>query len=135
MGHVKMMSACQPFLSGAISKTVNVPENATAEEIGGIYSESWRLGLKAIAVYRDGCKRSQPLTTSEADDGVSADAAEHVPVRRELGDELELIVGQNFYIGPGDGLVADEFVEIDHQPAIVGDREHLEEIGAGLGAR
>ena len=62
MGHIRMMGAVQPFLSGAISKTVNMPENATAEEIETVYLEGWKLGLKAIAIYRDGSKRSQPLS-------------------------------------------------------------------------
>ncbi|MEQ9501161.1 MAG: vitamin B12-dependent ribonucleotide reductase [Deltaproteobacteria bacterium] len=65
MGHIRMMAAAQPFLSGAISKTVNVPENATAEDIYDMYVQSWRLGLKAVAVYRDGSKRSQPLATNK----------------------------------------------------------------------
>ncbi len=65
MGHVRMMGAIQPFISGAISKTVNMPEAATAEEIEQVYLEGWKLGLKAIAVYRDNSKRSQPLTTSK----------------------------------------------------------------------
>ena len=64
MGHVRMMAAVQPFLSGAISKTVNMPESATVEEIEHVYMEGWKLGLKAIAIYRDGSKRQQPLTTS-----------------------------------------------------------------------
>jgi ribonucleoside-diphosphate reductase alpha chain len=63
MGHVKMMAAVQPFLSGAISKTVNMPNESTAEDIMDVYAQGWKLGLKAIAVYRDGCKRSQPVTT------------------------------------------------------------------------
>ncbi len=68
MGHVRMMSAVQPFLSGAISKTVNMPEEATADEIANVYAEGWRLGLKAIAIYRDGSKRSQPLNTARMQD-------------------------------------------------------------------
>ncbi len=73
MGHVKMMAAVQPFLSGAISKTVNLPNETTVEEIENIHTESWKLGLKAVALYRDGCKLSQPLSTksdkkSEKDD-------------------------------------------------------------------
>jgi len=64
MGHVKMMEAVQPFLSGAISKTVNLPPDATPEEIAGVYMEGWKRGLKAIAIYRDGCKRTQPLNTA-----------------------------------------------------------------------
>src|SRR5580700_11288716 len=63
MSHVRMMAAVQPFLSGAISKTVNLPNEATVEEVEAIYEEGWRLGLKAVALYRDGCKASQPLST------------------------------------------------------------------------
>jgi ribonucleoside-diphosphate reductase alpha chain len=63
MGHVRMMAATQPFLSGAISKTVNLPNDATVEDIEQIYMEGWKMGLKAIALYRDGCKSSQPLST------------------------------------------------------------------------
>ena len=66
MGHVRMMAAVQPFLSGAISKTVNMPEEATPEEIANVYTEGWRLGLKSIAIYRDYSKRVQPLNTSDA---------------------------------------------------------------------
>jgi ribonucleoside-diphosphate reductase alpha chain len=64
MGHLRMMSATQPFISGAISKTVNLPENATVEDIAQAYMEAWRLGLKAVAIYRDGCKKSQPLSAA-----------------------------------------------------------------------
>ena len=76
MGHVRMMGAIQPFISGAISKTVNMPEAATAEEIEKVYLEGWKLGLKAIAVYRDNSKRSQPLSTKklEGDTGVTTAA-------------------------------------------------------------
>jgi ribonucleoside-diphosphate reductase alpha chain len=64
MSHVKMMAAAQPFLSGAISKTVNLPNDATVDDVRAIYEEGWKLGLKAVALYRDGCKASQPLSTS-----------------------------------------------------------------------
>jgi len=67
MGHVRMMAAAQPFLSGAISKTVNLPETATVEEIEDIYLQSWKLGLKATAVYRDNCKVGQPLADGKSD--------------------------------------------------------------------
>ncbi|MEJ7833366.1 MAG: vitamin B12-dependent ribonucleotide reductase [Nocardioides sp.] len=67
MGHVRMMAACQPFLSGAISKTVNLPESATIEEIEDVYLQSWKLGLKATAVYRDNCKVGQPLSDGKGD--------------------------------------------------------------------
>ncbi len=64
MGHLKMMAAAQPFISGAISKTVNLPNNATVDDISETYIQAWKLGLKAVAVYRDGCKQSQPLSTA-----------------------------------------------------------------------
>ncbi|MEO6325844.1 MAG: vitamin B12-dependent ribonucleotide reductase [Thermoanaerobaculia bacterium] len=72
MGHVRMMAAVQPFLSGAISKTVNLPSDATVEDVAEVYLQGWRLGLKSIAIYRDGCKRTQPLNTaaSRNDDAV-----------------------------------------------------------------
>jgi ribonucleoside-diphosphate reductase alpha chain len=63
-GHLKMLGAVQPFLSGAVSKTINMPQEATPEDIWQVYIEAWRMGLKAVAVYRDGCKRTQPLSTS-----------------------------------------------------------------------
>ena len=66
MGHVRMMAAAQPFLSGAISKTVNLPETATVEEIEDVYFQGWKLGLKALAVYRDNCKVGQPLSDAKA---------------------------------------------------------------------
>jgi ribonucleoside-diphosphate reductase alpha chain len=65
MGHIRMMGACQPFISGAISKTVNMPEDATVEEIADAYLQGWKLGVKALAIYRENSKRSQPLSTSE----------------------------------------------------------------------
>ncbi len=64
MGHIKMMAACQPFISGAISKTVNMPEHSTVEDIADAYMQSWKLGLKAVAIYRENSKRSQPLSTT-----------------------------------------------------------------------
>ena len=75
MGHVRMMAAAQPFLSGAISKTVNMPESATREDIAETYLKAWKLGLKAIAIYRDGCKRTQPLSTQQDDGGDSQEAS------------------------------------------------------------
>jgi ribonucleoside-diphosphate reductase alpha chain len=88
MGHVRMMAACQPFLSGAISKTVNLPEEATVEEVEEVHLEAWRMGIKALAVYRDNCKVGQPLSDGKAKkkgavatDSVEAAAA---PVRNRL---------------------------------------------------
>jgi ribonucleoside-diphosphate reductase alpha chain len=90
MGHLKMMAAAQPFISGAISKTVNLPENASVEDIAEAYLQAWKLGLKAVAVYRDGCKKSQPLSAagtktanSTKDDARLAAAAQHVHVEEE----------------------------------------------------
>jgi len=87
-GHVKMMAAAQPFLSGAISKTINMPEESTVEDIGNAYIESWKLGLKAVAVYRDNSKRSQPLSAAKSDDkkpeAAPAATAAVEPVQREL---------------------------------------------------
>ncbi|MGN6161265.1 MAG: TSCPD domain-containing protein, partial [Marmoricola sp.] len=77
MGHVRMMAACQPFLSGAISKTVNLPESATIEEIEQVYMESWKLGLKATAIYRDNCKVGQPLSDAKAKPVVEEGEARH----------------------------------------------------------
>src|SRR5688572_2810672 len=84
MGHVRMMGAIQPFISGAISKTVNMPEAATAEEIETVYLEGWKLGLKAIAVYRDNSKRSQPLSTSKKKDGDVIDTAVVADLKKQL---------------------------------------------------
>jgi ribonucleoside-diphosphate reductase alpha chain len=71
MGHLRMMGATQPFLSGAISKTVNLPEDATVADIVSAYTEGWKLGLKALAVYRDGSKRTQPLNAGKEADEAS----------------------------------------------------------------
>ena len=85
MGHVRMMAACQPFLSGAISKTVNLPEDATVEEVEEVYYEGWKLGLKALAVYRDNCKVGQPLSDGKAKKkDVVADVEIATPVRKRL---------------------------------------------------
>jgi ribonucleoside-diphosphate reductase alpha chain len=86
-GHVKMMAAAQPFLSGAISKTINMPEDSTVEDIMDAYIESWKLGLKAVAIYRDNSKRSQPLNAAgnkKDEKKTEAAAAELEPVQREL---------------------------------------------------
>jgi ribonucleoside-diphosphate reductase alpha chain len=87
-GHIKMMAAAQPFISGAISKTVNLPESATVDEITEVYIESWKLGLKAVAVYRDGCKKSQPLSAAGTKTALSkkGDAADAVAAAAVLDD-------------------------------------------------
>ena len=93
MGHVRMMAAVQPFISGSMSKTVNLPTDATAEDIQQTYMESWKLGLKCIAIYRDGCKRSQPLSTSLDKEKKAAAPAEveYRAMRRKLPDERKAV--------------------------------------------
>ena len=107
LGHIKMMGATQPFISGAISKTVNVPKEATVEEIMEAYIESWRLGAKAISIYRDGSKRTQPLNTSK--DKTLAEVEKVVasmrqPVRRRLPDERHSIT-HKFDIAGHEGYI------------------------------
>jgi ribonucleoside-diphosphate reductase alpha chain len=95
LGHLKMMGAVQPFISGAISKTVNLPSSVTVEEVEQAYIEGWRLGLKAVAIYRDGSKRTQPLSTSALDKagktGPPTVVVESRPVRRHLPVERHSI--------------------------------------------
>ena len=95
MGHVRMMAGVQPFISGSMSKTVNLPTEATVEDIQQTYMESWKLGLKCIAIYRDGCKRSQPLSTSldKENKAVTAAAVEtdYKAVRHKLPDERKAV--------------------------------------------
>ncbi len=112
MGHVRMMAAAQPYLSGAISKTVNLPTDCTVEDIQDAYIEAWKMGLKAIAVYRDGCKRTQPLSTGNAKDKTKGLAAIEAvrplgppaAVRRKLPDERHSIT-HKFSIGGHDGYI------------------------------
>ena len=107
MGHIRMMGAVQPFLSGAISKTVNMPTSATPADIEQAYSEAWRLGLKAIAVYRDGCKRSQPLNAGKekkAEEKIVVAQPEGRLARRRLPDERRSIT-HKFSIGGHEGYM------------------------------
>jgi ribonucleoside-diphosphate reductase alpha chain len=136
MGHIKMMGATQPFISGAISKTVNVPKDASVEDIEQAYLESWRLGAKAISIYRDGSKRTQPLNTSKAaieakgvisnpstEEAVKVAVAQALalrpPIRRKLPDERQAIThkfdiaGHEGYITVGlfeDGMPGEIFL-------------------------
>jgi ribonucleoside-diphosphate reductase alpha chain len=125
MGHIRMMAAVQPFLSGAISKTVNLPHEATVEDIMQAYIESWKLGLKAVAIYRDGCKRSQPLSTNLAADGKAAAVK---LARRRLPDEREAIThkfsiaGHEGYITVGkfeDGTPGEVFITMSKEGSTV----------------
>ena len=110
MGHIKMMGATQPFISGAISKTVNVPKEATVDEIMQAYIQSWKLGAKAVSIYRDGSKRTQPLNTSMDKtlgvDTLAQAAAQLVtqPVRRKLPDERKAIT-HKFDIAGHEGYI------------------------------
>jgi ribonucleoside-diphosphate reductase alpha chain len=109
MGHVKMMGATQPFISGAISKTVNLPETVTVDEVGELLIESWQLGVKAIAIYRDNCKVAQPLSGSK-DKSESVTALLPVaptaatPQRRRLPDD-RTEVGRKFRVGEYEGYI------------------------------
>lgn len=106
MGHIKMMAATQPFLSGAISKTVNLPNQISSEEIAETYLKAWKYGLKAIAVYRDGCKRSQPLNTSKniSNAANAAIDASGQPFRKKLPEERNAIT-HKFSIGGHEGYI------------------------------
>jgi ribonucleoside-diphosphate reductase alpha chain len=128
MGHVRMMAACQPFLSGAISKTVNMPESATVEEVEEIYYEGWKLGLKALAIYRDNCKVGQPLSDAKAakvDAQVEA-AIEGIgqPIRRRLPKSRPsrttsfAVAGAEGYLTAGtydDGELGEVFLKLGKQ--------------------
>jgi ribonucleoside-diphosphate reductase alpha chain len=114
MGHVKMMAAVQPFISGAISKTINMPEESTAAEIQNAYIESWKLGLKSVAIYRDNSKSAQPLNTSGGKSEKAAASSTpapapvekvvYRPVRRKLPDERRSIT-HKFSIGGHEGYI------------------------------
>jgi ribonucleoside-diphosphate reductase alpha chain len=142
MGHVRMMAAVQPFISGAISKTVNLPEHYTPEDIADIYMESWRLGVKAITIYRDGSKRSQPLSTSDDEKkgkeaGEAAAEAvtqapevrvEYRPTRRKLPDERSAVThkfnvaGHEGYVTVGlynDGKPGELFIVMAKEGSVV----------------
>ena len=103
MGHVKMMGAVQPFISGAISKTVNMPETATVDDVSGLIADAWKLGVKAIAIYRDNCKVAQPLS-GKADATVAAIPPEPKEDRRRLPlDRNE--IGRKFQVGEYEGYI------------------------------
>lgn len=129
MGHVRMMAAVQPFLSGAISKTVNLPESATVEDIADVYLQGWKLGLKALAVYRDNCKVGQPLSDAKAKTEDTTEATpqvriEYRPKRRRLpksryGKTTSFTVaGAEGYLTTGDyedGRLGEVFMKLGKQ--------------------
>jgi len=106
MGHVRMMAACQPFLSGAISKTVNLPEDATVEEVEKVYFEGWKMGLKALAIYRDNCKVGQPLSDAKAKKSEESAPAStsSVATRRRLPKSRPSLT-TSFTVGGAEGYV------------------------------
>jgi len=133
MGHLRMMSAVQPFLSGAISKTVNLPPDATVDDIVDLYIEAWRLGLKSVAIYRDGSKRTQPLSTNKSSSSGSAAATtdakpEFRVLRRRLPDDRAArthkfsVGGHEGYLTVGlyeDGMPGEIFVKMAKQGSVV----------------
>ncbi len=135
MGHLKMMAAVQPFVSGAISKTINMPNEATVDDVADAFITAWKLGLKAVAIYRDGSKRIQPLSTGkEAASATKMSAAtqnttpEYRPVRRKLPDERRSIThkfdiaGFEGYITVGmyeDGTPGEIFVNMSKQGSTI----------------
>jgi ribonucleoside-diphosphate reductase alpha chain len=105
MGHVRMMGAAQPFISGAISKTVNMPEHATVEEVEQLFIESWKLGLKAVAIYRDNCKVAQPLSADKKKSATAPQAGElTTPVRKRLPQSRPSITTK-FEVGDAEGYI------------------------------
>src|SRR6202045_3567747 len=134
LGHIKMMGAVQPFLSGAISKTINMPAEATVDEVAEAYGTAWRLGLKAVAIYRDGSKRTQPLNTGKTEKAVETATAAVIAStddrmqRRKLPDERKSIThkfdiaGHEGYITVGmyeDGTPGEIFVTMSKQGSTI----------------
>jgi ribonucleoside-diphosphate reductase alpha chain len=135
MGHVKMMAACQPFISGAISKTVNLPEEGTVEEIADAYLQGWKLGLKALAIYRENSKRSQPLATKQGTNtqaassntsgdgmlegeptiGAAAEKVVYKPIRKRLPDERPSVT-HKFSIAGHEGYLHVGLYPDNHMP-------------------
>jgi ribonucleoside-diphosphate reductase alpha chain len=127
MGHVRMMAAVQPFISGAISKTVNMPESATLEEVEEIYFESWKLGIKALAIYRDNCKVGQPLSDGKAKPAAAETetvVVESRPIRRRLPKSRAsrtvsfTVGGAEGYMTAGaydDGSLGEVFIKMSKQ--------------------
>ena len=111
LGHLRMMAAVQPYVSGAISKTVNLPHDATSQDVADVYVAGWKLGLKAIAIYRDGSKRQQALTTSKQKDAKIQNEQEAIPMaeeykvrRRRLPDERHAVT-HKFSVGNHEGYI------------------------------
>lgn len=128
MAHIKMMAEAQKFISGAISKTINVPTETTIEEIEKLYLETWRLGLKAVALYRDGCKLSQPLNTASSEKKAGEEKEAPLPAlkrkrlpKKRHGMTIEARVGgQKVYLRTGeydDGGLGEIFIDMHKEGA------------------
>ncbi len=129
MGHVRMMAAAQPFISGAISKTVNLPNEVTVEDIEKIYVESWKLGLKAVALYRDGCKLSQPLNSAGSTKTLGVETETHtdagprrnrLPKKRAGITQEARIGGHKVYVRTGEyenGTMGEMFIDMHKEGA------------------
>jgi ribonucleoside-diphosphate reductase alpha chain len=133
MGHIRMMAAVQPFISGALSKTVNLPSDATVEDVQKIYFESWKLGLKAVALYRDGSKASQPLSTTSEEKGMTkAEKAaapapsaptltrKRLPKRRHGWTQEAIVGGHKVFLRTGeyeDGKLGEIFIDMHKEGA------------------
>jgi ribonucleoside-diphosphate reductase alpha chain len=133
LGHLRMMAAAQPFLSGAISKTINCPTEATVEDISRAYIDAWKMGLKSVAIYRDGSKRTQPLSTT-LNDKTGAAKKDAKPARRRLPDERQSIThkfsvgGHEGYITVGmydDGSPGELFVTMAKEGSVVSGLMHV----------
>ena len=135
IAHLKMMSAVQPFLSGAISKTVNMPNEASVEEIMQTYMEGWKMGLKAVAIYRDGCKRSQPVSTKKTEEDIApatksgGNGAKARPLRRRMPTTRNSIThkfdiaGHEGYLTVGlydDGAPGELFITMAKEGSTIG---------------
>jgi ribonucleoside-diphosphate reductase alpha chain len=128
MGHIKMMGAVQPFISGAISKTVNLPNDASVDDVADAYVQAWKHGVKAIAIYRDGSKKVQPLSTSRSETNAGQQQAEAYPIRRKMSDTRNSIThkfsieGHDGYITVGlydDGTPGEIFLSMAKQGSTV----------------
>ena len=126
MGHVRMMAACQPFLSGAISKTVNLPEDATVEEVEEVYFQAWKMGVKALAVYRDNCKVGQPLSDGKAkkkdapvdEQVIASPVRKRLPKSRPATTTSFSVGGAEGYMTAGayaDGALGEVFLKLGKQ--------------------
>ena len=128
MAHVRMMAAAQPFISGAISKTVNMPKDATVDDVKQAYMEGWRLGLKALAIYRDGSKGAQPLSTKkkkkeEAEKTIAAPRRERLPDTRQSLTHKFSVAGHEGYITVGlypDGRPGEIFITMAKEGSTIG---------------